>query len=55
MDGSIERGYSGASFFFQDNEVLVDDRTKDYCRLVSSVGINGVVINNVNVGELPLG
>lgn len=50
MDGSIERGYSGASFFFQDNEVLVDDRTKDYCRLVSSVGINGVVINNVNVG-----
>ena len=50
MDGSIERGYSGDSFFFRDEQVLVDQRTKDYCRLVSSVGINGVVINNVNVG-----
>lgn len=49
MDGSIERGYSGNSFFFQDEEVLVNDRTRAYARLVSSVGINGVVINNVNV------
>lgn len=51
MDGSIERGYSGESFFFRQDEILVDQRTRDYARLVSSVGINGVVINNVNVKQ----
>ena len=49
MDGSIERGYSGKSFFFRDQEVLINERTVAYARLVASVGINGVVINNVNV------
>ena len=49
MDGSIERGYSGKSFFFENEEVVVNQRTKDYARLTSSVGINAVVINNVNV------
>lgn len=49
MDGSIERGYSGKSFFFEKEEVVVNERTKDYCRLIASVGINAVVINNVNV------
>ncbi len=49
MDGSIERGYAGQSFFFADDQVLVNDRTRAYARLVSSVGINAVVINNVNV------
>ncbi|MBR6366385.1 MAG: alpha-glucuronidase [Lachnospiraceae bacterium] len=49
MDGSIERGYSGRSFFFADDQVLVNDRTRAYARLVASVGINAVVINNVNV------
>ena len=51
MDGSIERGYSGKSFFFRNNEVLVDERTKQYARLAASVGINAVVINNVNVKD----
>ncbi len=49
MDGSIERGYSGKSFFFRENEVVVDGRTKAYARMIASVGINAVVINNVNV------
>lgn len=49
MDGSIERGYSGKSFFFENEELLVNDRTKDYARLIASVGINATVINNVNV------
>jgi alpha-glucuronidase len=48
-DGSIERGYAGQSFFFENDELLVNDRTVDYARLVASTGINGVVINNVNV------
>lgn len=51
FDGSIERGYSGQSFFFQDNQVIVDERTKAYARLSASAGINSVVINNVNVHE----
>lgn len=49
MDGSIERGYSGNSFFFDKDEILVDERTVTYARLLASVGINGTVINNVNV------
>lgn len=49
MDGSIERGYSGDSFFFEDGQIIVNERIKDYARLTASVGINGVVINNVNV------
>lgn len=49
MDGSIERGYSGKSFFFENDQILVNRRTEDYARLAASVGINAVVINNVNV------
>lgn len=49
MDGSIERGYAGESFFFREQKVLVNDRTRAYARLAASVGINAVVINNVNV------
>ncbi len=51
MDGSIERGYAGLSFFFQDDEILVNERTRDYAKLIASVGINAVVINNVNVKD----
>ncbi len=48
-DGSIERGYSGKSFFFEDASLLVNERTVDYARFMASTGINSVVINNVNV------
>lgn len=51
MDGGIERGYSGESFFFENNRIIVNERTKDYARLMASLGINGVVINNVNVKQ----
>ncbi len=51
MDGSIERGYSGESFFFKQDRILVDERTVTYARLTASVGINAVVINNVNVKD----
>lgn len=51
MDGSIERGYSGNSFFFDNNEIIVDERTVTYARLLASVGINATVINNVNVKD----
>jgi len=49
FDGSIERGYSGNSFFFQGEDIVINERTKDYARLLASVGINATVINNVNV------
>lgn len=51
MDGSIERGYSGNSFFFVDNDIVINDRTVQYARFLSSLGYNGVVINNVNVKQ----
>lgn len=49
IDGSIERGYSGNSFFFKNENVLINDRTEAYARMIASVGINAAVINNVNV------
>ncbi|KPC99757.1 Xylan alpha-(1-_2)-glucuronosidase [Geobacillus sp. BCO2] len=50
MDGSIERGYAGRSIFFVDGQfVKQNQRIKDYARLLASVGINAISINNVNV------
>lgn len=49
LDGSVERGYSGRSIFFDNNKVVINRRTTDYARLLASIGINGIVINNVNV------
>lgn len=52
MDGSIERGYAGNSIFYDQYELVDDlDRIKDYARLLASIGINSVVVNNVNVHE----
>jgi len=52
MDGSIERGYAGRSIFYKDNDFVADKRRiRDYARLLASVGINGIVLNNVNVHE----
>lgn len=51
MDGSIERGYSGNSFFFENNEIIINERTRDYARILSSLGYNAIVINNVNVKD----
>ncbi|WP_077621138.1 alpha-glucuronidase family glycosyl hydrolase [Bacillus sinesaloumensis] len=53
MDGSIERGYAGKSIFYKDYQFIGDwTRIKDYARLLASVGINAVSINNVNVHEI---
>ena len=50
MDGSIERGYAGASIFYKNNKFKKDSkRLFDYAKLLSSIGINGIIINNVNV------
>lgn len=50
LSGKIERGYAGDSIFFCDNDLNKDTkRIKDYARLLSSIGINAICINNVNV------
>lgn len=51
MNGSIERGYSGRSFFYEDYEIFYNDRIEMYARLMASIGTNAIVINNVNVHE----
>ncbi|GIC89034.1 alpha-glucuronidase [Aspergillus udagawae] len=49
MDGSIERGYGGPSIFFKDGVIRQDlSRVKQYARLLASVRINGIIVNNVN-------
>ncbi len=49
LNGSIERGYAGTSIFdWWRLPDLVDARLTDYARAEASIGINGVVLNNVN-------
>jgi alpha-glucuronidase len=49
-DGSVERGYSGNSLFWRDGKIGYDlPRLRDYARLLASVGINQISVNNVNV------
>jgi alpha-glucuronidase len=53
MDGSIERGYAGRSLFFDGGKFAYDAvRLADYARLLASVGINQISLNNVNVTGL---
>lgn len=50
FDGSIERGYAGESIFYDNNTFSYSySRIRQYARLLSSVGINYIAINNVNV------
>ncbi len=44
LDGTVERGYAGRSIFFTDNF----SRYEEYARADASVGINVVILNNVN-------
>lgn len=45
---SVERGYAGQSLFDWERLPDLRERYFDYARLLASVGINGVVVNNVN-------
>ncbi len=50
MDGTVERGYAGRSLFFEGGGFLGNlPRLRAYARLLASVGINGLCLNNVNV------
>jgi alpha-glucuronidase len=49
LDGHIERGYAGHSIFdWWRLPDLIDARLTDYARAEASIGVNGVVLNNVN-------
>jgi alpha-glucuronidase len=53
IDGTIERGYGGRSIFWENGRVRDDlSRVSDYGRLLASIGINGISINNVNANRL---
>jgi len=49
LDGSVERGYAGHSLW-KWNELpgVISPRYEQYARANASIGINGVVLNNVN-------
>lgn len=49
LDGSVERGYAGKSLWkWEELPGTIDPRYHDYARANASLGINGVVLNNVN-------
>lgn len=48
LDGTIERGYAGASLWDWSRLPKIDERLADYARANASIGINGAVLNNVN-------
>lgn len=55
MDGSIERGYGGPSIFFANGTIVEDlTRATQYARLLASIGLNAVVVNNVNANATTL-
>jgi alpha-glucuronidase len=59
LNGTIERGYAGASIFWRkDSAFVVTGKDilnwKEYARANASIGINGAVLNNVNASPLIL-
>ena len=49
-DGTIERGYSGRSLWFEGGRMTWDDaRIRQLGRMLASAGLNVLCVNNVNV------
>jgi alpha-glucuronidase len=48
LDGTVERGYAGRSLWNWQQLPAIDPRMIDYARADASIGVNGVVLNNVN-------
>ena len=48
--GQVERGYAGGSLWFDQGSLRADlGRVSRYARLLASIGVNRLCINNVNV------
>jgi len=55
VKGDVERGYAGRSIFdWWRLPGYLDQRLVDYARANASIGVNGVVVNNVNASALML-
>ncbi len=55
LDGTVERGYAGASIWdWHKLPGYLAPRYLEYARACASIGINGVVVNNVNADPLVL-
>ena len=55
LNGTIERGYAGYSLWNWERLAYdTDPRLIDYARANASIGINGVVVNNVNASARSL-
>ncbi|HEY4415209.1 MAG TPA: alpha-glucuronidase family glycosyl hydrolase [Verrucomicrobiae bacterium] len=49
LNGSVERGYAGKSLWkWEELPGKLDPRYADYARANASLGLNGIVLNNVN-------
>lgn len=48
LDDSVERGYAGKSIWEWTSDSLPRQRIDRYARLNEKIGINGIVLNNVN-------
>ncbi|KAI1173801.1 glycoside hydrolase superfamily [Nemania sp. FL0916] len=49
LDGTIERGYAGLSIFFANGTTIANTtRVAEYARLLASIRVNGIIVNNVN-------
>ena len=53
-DGTVERGFSGRSIFWNNKNPKFDVLMKEYARANASIGINATVLNNVNAKPLML-
>ena len=52
LDGTVERGYAGRSLFFEGNAFAYHPRRiRHLGRMMASVGLNVLCVNNVNVHE----
>jgi alpha-glucuronidase len=51
----IERGYGGVSIFQWDKLPVLSPCYEEYAWLLASVGINAIIVNNVNAGEPKIG
>lgn len=55
LDGTVERGYAGHSLWkWSELPQKISPRYREYARANASVGINAVVLNNVNAAPLIL-
>ncbi|WP_286592126.1 alpha-glucuronidase [Sphingobacterium sp. N143] len=55
LDGTVERGYAGHSLWKWDElPAVISPRYREYARANASIGINAVVLNNVNASPLIL-